>query len=133
MAFSRKHKRPAALVAALIGSVAAAAHATSVDLSKEGPAREFARQSEAPMADGNQECQEIAEWYPTLGAAFRWHEKRANVENSFHCRQGPHGWTCKASFAFNDKKESERDWALFLKFSVDESGKVSRLRCEAAG
>jgi len=72
------------------------------------------------------------EYDPTLGAAFRWHERRANVENSFRCRRAGRRWTCAASFVFNDKKESERDWALSLDFSVDDGGKVSGLRCEAA-
>jgi hypothetical protein len=121
----------APIVVLLIGTFSAA-HA-AIDLSTKGSARAFARRSDAPLAEGSQVCREIAQYYPTLGAAFRWHEKRANVENSFQCRRFGRRWTCKASFIFNDKKESERDWALSLEFSVEENGKVSALRCDAAG
>lgn len=110
-----------------------AALATGINLSKKGPARAFVRRSDAPLAQGTGDCKNFAGHYPTLGAAFRWHEKRANVANSFDCRRVARGWTCKASFIFNDKKESENDWALFLEFSVDETGRVSDLNCGAAG
>jgi hypothetical protein len=117
----------------LMASFSTTVQTAGLDLSKEGPAREFARRSGAPLAKGSAGCKDIAEYYPTLGAAFRWHEKRANVENLFQCRRAGGRWACKASFIFNDKKESERDWALALEFSVEPTGKVTGLKCEAAG
>lgn len=117
----------------LMMSLSGIAPATGVDLSKKGPGRDFARHSDALLAEGTGDCKYFAEHYLTLGAAFRWHENRANVENSFSCSRVGRGWTCKASFIFNDKKVSENDWALFLEFSVDEVGRVSGLNCGAAG
>jgi hypothetical protein len=134
MTSKRKNRRwSVAIGALLMVSFSGNASATGVDLSKKGPTRELARHSDAPLAEGTGDCKYFAEHHPTLGAAFQWHEKRANVENSFSCRRVGRGWTCKASFIFNDKKVSENDWALFLVFSVDNTGKVSGLNCGAAG
>ena len=119
--------------AIVVAVVSGAVGAGTVDLSKTRPARAFARHSDAPMAKGTGDCKHFAEHYPTLGAAFRWHEKHANVKNSLDCRRVEQRWTCEASFIFNDRKESEKDWALSLQFSVDEAGRVTGLNCAAAG
>lgn len=104
-----------------------------VDLTKESAARSFARRSRVELFSGAGDCRLISEHHPTLGDAFRWHEKRANVRNSMQCKRMGERWICEASFIFNEKRMRENDWALSLKFSVDAAGVISELECGAAG
>jgi hypothetical protein len=126
-------RRWVAAVALVLTVSSGAAPAAGVDLSKENSARAFARRSHAPLSAGIRDCVAISSHYPTLGAAVRWHEKRANVENKLSCKRAERHWACTASFMYKHENESETEWTLFLEFSVDDTGKVAGLDCSAAG
>jgi hypothetical protein len=126
--------RMAGLLFAGIFLLGPKADASGWNLGKKSEARKFASTSKAPLSKGEGDCLHLSANFPTLGAAVAWHSRRANVENQIDCQKTDRAWSCSASFVYNNKKESEREWALFLKFSVDEKTmEVHELRCDVAG
>lgn len=111
-----------------------AASKLTLNLSKPAAARAFLEKSTTPTAQGTEDCQVFAATFPTLGALAVAHRRRANVESSVRCRRTPPGWSCEASYIYNDKKESENDWALVVRFKVDQkSAKIVEFACFGAG
>jgi hypothetical protein len=110
-------------------------HSSRLGLSDTTRAMRFLEGSAVPLKEGKEDCGALAAHSRTLGELVKKYQQKANREKSARCeRRGGGTWACEASFVYNDKHQSEKDFALVLRLEVeDTTGKVLSLTCFLAG
>jgi hypothetical protein len=95
----------------------------------------FLEGSTVALTDGQEDCPALAEYSQTLGELVKKYQRKANKQKSARCKSSGSGlWSCEVTFVHNDRRQSENDFALVLRFEVeDATGTVLSLACFQAG
>lgn len=104
-------------------------------LSDSRQAMRFLEKSAAPLKDGQEDCTVLADSVETVGDLVKKYQRKANKQKSAVCKpKGEDMWSCEANFVYNDKRQSENDFAVVIRLEVeDATGKVVSLACFLAG
>lgn len=115
-------------VPAAAGRRAADYRYSGSELGNDEGAREHLMNASFRLLEGEDDCEFLARTYEFLAEAVR-DSTEANSENDVQCVPSERGWTCLATFRYDDARDPERSWLKVFRYTVNTSFQVEHLTC----